>query len=235
MEDSNKIVEYPVGYLKVPANLEERKSFALSSSKFVAPRHVDLRDYCTKTENQGRYPWCAAYAGTSMVENLLWRRDDYPTQIDPGTVYRYAKQHDGDPNGDGTTLNAVLEYFLENKYFVDEAEIQYIYGKDICAKIRYCLHKWGVVLLGCNITNEWYLCNCNKTSIVGGSGTQFVGGHAILGCGYDDDLGGVIIQNSWDESFGSYGFALITWEELEREFMYGCVLTHSLDGLKMNC
>lgn len=226
--------KYKLNGVKVPEQVKTRSLAALAAHpKFTAPKTVDLRDYCTQTENQGSLPYCAAYTAAGFAENVMWRRDDYITQIDPVSIYKRAKELDGDP-GEGTSLTAVLEVLLEKKYFDPNiCQIQVIYdNSDFESSIKYAIHKFGCILLACDITEEWYLCGTNKTAITGKNNNRSVGGHAILCCGYNRD--GVIIHNSWGEEWGAYGYALITWEALRKQFLYAAVLTNCLNNLKLN-
>lgn len=227
---------YKVGCARIPKNLRfafPQFSFA-TKTKFQAPATVDLRDYCTQTENQGSLPYCAAYTAAGFAENILWRKNDYITQIDPAPIYKRAKEIDGDPTGEGTSLTAVCQVLLERGYFDrNQCQVQVIYDDTgFEDKIKYAIHKFGCCLLACNITDEWYFCNKNKTSITGKSHNDTVGGHAILCCGYNPD--GVIIHNSWGEDWGGYGFALVTWSALKRQFLYAAVITNVLNNMRMN-
>ena len=226
--------QYKLNCVKVPQAVKTKSLAALAAHpKFTAPKTVDLRDYCTQTENQGSLPYCAAYTAAGFAENVMWRRDDYITQIDPVSIYKRAKEIDGDP-GEGTSLIAVLQVLLEKKYFDPSlCKIQVIYDTDdFVSAIKYGIHKFGCLLLACDITEEWYLCGPKKTAITGKSNNRSVGGHAILCCGYNRD--GVIIHNSWGEAWGAYGYALITWDALRRQFLYASVLTNCLNNLKLN-
>ena len=123
---------------------------------------------------------------------------------------------------------------FEKKYFDPNiCKIQVIYDSvGFEQSIKYAIHKFGCLLLACDITEEWYLCGPKKTAITGKSNNRSVGGHAILCCGYNRD--GVIIHNSWGEEWGAYGYALITWEALRKQFLYAAVLTNCLNNLKLN-
>lgn len=202
--------------------------------KFTAPRTVDLRDYCTRTENQGSKPWCAAYTAAGWAENILWRKNDFITEIDPAMIYREAKMIDGSPDVDGTSLDAVLTVLLNHRYFDPSVcQMNVIWNTaGFEDAIKYAIHKFGACLLACNITEEWYLLGGAKTSVTGKNHNTCVGGHAILCCGYNKD--GVIIQNSWGEEWGSYGFGLITWEAMKRQFLYAAVLSNCLNNMRMN-
>lgn len=218
--------------LLTPRNLEKYPTLCFFKDKFVAPETIDLRDYCTETTDQGSNPWCAAYAAAGFTANVLWRKTDMPPNIDAEQIYKMAKEMDGSPNTDGTTLTAVYQAVLDKGYFDDKTcSVNVLRNKN---HVKYAVHKFGCCLLGMMVTREWYYCNQNKTTISGKNPTTNtpLGGHAVLCCGYNSD--GIIIQNSWGVDWGSYGFALITWDEFDREFSYGAVLDNCLYDTKMN-
>jgi len=170
--------KYKLNCVKVPERVKTKSLAALAASpRFTAPKTVDLRDYCTQTENQGNLPYCAAYTAVGFAENVMWRRDDYITQIDPVAIYKRAKEIDGDP-GEGTSLTAVLDVLLEKKYFDPNlCKIQVIYDTiGFEQSIKYAIHKFGCLLLACDITEEWYLCGPKKTAITGKNNNRSVGG-----------------------------------------------------------
>lgn len=218
--------------LLTPRNLEKYPVLEMAKGRFVAPETIDLRDYCTRTTDQGSKPWCAAYAAAGFVSNIIWRKEDIPPTIDAAPLYEIAKELDGEPNTDGTTLTAIYQAVLDKGYFDDTmCSVKVLRNKE---QVKYAVHKFGCCLLGMMVTKEWYYCNRNKTTISGKDPTTNtpLGGHAVLCCGYNPD--GIIIQNSWGEDWGSYGFALVTWDEFEREFSYGAVMDNCLYGTKMN-
>jgi len=227
------MIEPVFGALKVPADIEKRKPFlGVFGKKFQAPKYIDLRGYCTEPRQQGPLPICAAASASSMCENILWRKNGYIDHFDMHDVYKYAKKHDGDPTGDGTTLNAALEYFLNKGLFVKEAEIQYIYGGDVYDKVVRGIHCFGVVHIGMNCTSEWMECNPNKTSITANGKYDICGGHAV--CAVAALPEGIVIQNSWGPEWGRKSFAIITPKAFREQFIYGCVISHALDGFRMN-
>ena len=225
---------HQVGFCKVPDNIEEIPSLKASSDKFIAPATVDLRDYCTRTEDQGSKPWCAAYTAAQWCENIKWRLNDYPEDIDPTWIYEYAKSIDGDPYGDGTTLVALLKALLNKKLFDSNICKIKIINRGSTSKnnVKFAVHKFGCILGAFNITEEWYNARNGNTSVKSQQVYNSVGGHAVLICGYNRD--GVIIQNSWGVNWGAYGFGLITWNAFERQFLYAAVLSNALNGLTIN-
>lgn len=225
-------VSYRTNDLVVPPDIDTLPTLAYVKGQFIAPATVDLRDYCLPTQNQGEKPWCAAYAATGFSENIMWRKNDIPNilSISPETIYTYAKKHDGMPNADGTTLNAALESLIDQKCFdANQCSVKIL---RTISNVKYAIHKYGCCVVGMNVTKEWYRCNANKSTISGSKGIEYLGGHAVLACGYLRD--GLIIQNSWGPEWGDYGFALITWEEVNREFIYGAVIDNCLYNTHMN-
>lgn len=220
---------HPVGFCRMPKGFSHLPTLS-ASRQFMAPSRVDLRDFCTRTEDQGCKPWCAAYAAAQWAENIKWRVKDYPEDIDPEPIYRYAKSVDGDTNGDGTTLTAVLEALLEKGVFSSSAcRIRVL--KPNRLSFKYALHKFGCCLGGFNISSQWWGVT-KDAPVIGTDGVPNQGGHAVLCCGYDKQ--GVWIQNSWGVGWGEYGFAKILWDEFDRECMYGAVLDNCLNGLVVN-
>lgn len=221
---------YKTGDLIIPGDIDDLPILSVNMQTFKAPKTIDLRDYCIKTDDQKSNPWCAAYAAAGFASNINWRKNDIITEYDKESIYSSAKKIDGIPYAEGTTLTAALEVLLWQGIFDSrQCRTRVIRTMD---QIKYAVHKFGCCLLGIMVTREWYKCNRNKSTISGKSDREQVGGHAVLCCGYNQD--GVIIQNSWGVNWGSYGFALVTWDELERTFSYGAVLNNCLYDTKMN-
>ena len=223
---------YPVGDLVVPKDLETLPVLKVALSKFVVPKTVYCMDYFLPAKDQGKKPWCAGYAAAAFLENILWRRQDIPENVDPTWIYQWAKKHDGMPNVDGTSLTAVLDALLAEKWFpADKCATKVLRSQE---QVKYALHKYGCCLLGLNISKEWYACNSDKTAVYGQKecGTSLIGGHAVVAGGMDES--GIYILNSWGEKWASYGRCLVTWDEFDRQFIYGAVIDNCLVDVKVN-
>lgn len=226
---------HPVGFCRLPENFSALPTLGAPTA-YCSPDRLDMRDCCGPAEDQGSNPWCAAYAATSWAESVLWRKSGKYAHLDPEAVYKWAKQHDGDPDGDGTTLVAVLDALLADKTF--DPQVCRVRTIAPSAKmLRYAIHRFGTVLVGFDVSDEWYRCRDGIETdedgnpvITGLAKRPLIGGHAIVACGYNDT--GLVIQNSWGAAWGHYGFACIAWREVERAFMYGSVLDRCLDGFK---
>ena len=226
---SNRFVP---GGLKVPKEIKKSNLFC-AAKNFQAPKELILTGYCVPVDDQGQKPWCAAYSAANYAENLLWRKRGYHTEIDPAPLYQYAKTIDGDPSGDGTYLECTLKALMKYGHFDSTiCKIKTIGGGifgngSALNDVKYAIHKYGVVMAGFNITDEWY--SPSKGVVRGGPGHVSQGGHAVLIVGYDPD--GVIIQNSWGVRYAHEGFVYLTNKAFEEQFMYAAFLTRALDGL----
>ncbi|MEM4720696.1 MAG: hypothetical protein QXT73_01365 [Candidatus Methanomethylicaceae archaeon] len=187
--------------------------------KWQAPEWIDNRPYCLPANDQGREPRCAAYAMACLIEARNWRLTHIPRQIDPEPIYRKAKELDGMPKQDGTTLEAVVQAAIELGLLPETT----VY-KEFKTFDEYCfaLHAHGLVLLGFNISDRWYNCSA-KTGWIASGGT-FVGGHAVAGCWYSR-IGqvGVGFQNSWG-NWGCNGFGRLILTDYERQIMGGLAI-----------
>jgi len=220
------IKAHPVGNWCKP-KLSNAKLPSLKFGKLDVPAAVDNRCYCTAIEDQGSKPWCAAYTAAAFAENVLWRRDGKISEIDPEWIYKYAKAHDGDPYGEGTTLDCVLDALLKKGVFGKDCKVRMVGDED---DVKAAIHRFGCFLGGFNITDEWYDLSRRGVENVTGKPSSSLGGHAVLVCGYNS--GGVWIENSWGKDWGKDGFGFIEWVAFRKQFMYGTVLTNCLNGFR---
>lgn len=221
---------YKAGFLKKPIDFTTFPRLGVTP-KFVAPNKIDERFRMTATADQGYLPQCAAYAAWKMMGNIYWRKNGYPCDslTNPALIYADAKRHDGDPSGDGTTIPSVLDALKHLNLFSSTCQTRIV--NPSITDVKFALHKFGVILGGFNITEEWYKCNPKKTAICSKNALPGIGGHCVAVVGYDKD--GLYILNSWSEAWGEYGYALITWKCFQEQFIYGGVLDNCLDGIKL--
>lgn len=195
-----------------------------ASVRRAVPLSVVCIGAATRTEDQGSTPKCAAYSASSYAENILWRKTgELPDPIDPNMIYARAKETDGDPNGDGTTLNDVLGALVHFGILPSSGRTRTITTP---FDLKAAIHRYGTCLLGMNISNEWYRGNTKIESTT----APLVGGHAVQCVGYD--AFGPWIQNSWGEKWGDGGFAHISWAAFNRQFMYGAFREGALAGMQ---
>lgn len=219
---------YKPGCCKMPKGFSHR-AILTATSDFLAPSRIDLRDLCTPTEDQGPKPWCAAHAAAQWAENIEWRVSGRPGQIAPDWIYAWAKQHDGYPDEEGTTLTEALEALRGSVFDRDKCRVKVVRPNRLA--VKFAIHKFGCVLGGFNIDGSWGLVSKDDPTVAG-DGERNLGGHAVLICGYDKR--GVWIQNSWGKDWGEWGFAKVPWAVFDAEFLYGAVLSNVLDDMTIN-
>ena len=204
---------HPVGFLRYPRKLAAPLR---AVKKFIAPAEVQSRGLCTRTEDQGSTSQCAAYSATQFAESINWSNKHYWDEIDPAKIYARAKETDGDPDGDGTTLNDALEAILYYKY-IDPTDCKVVNVN--YNNLKFALHSYGRIVGGFNITEDWY---APKQGVISTTTGGSLGGHAVFVVGYNRD--GIFIQNSWGESWGKNGFALVSWDVVKKQYIYGAVI-----------
>lgn len=218
------------GALILPERIAQKKT-ARAVPAFKAPDELLLDGYCTPVENQEDKPYCAAYAATSFAESVLWRKNNFPQEIDPKEIYARAKEIDGQPDVDGTTLEAALQAVIDKGYLDSKCKVKMFGGKsmgcnDGLMSVKYAVHKYGCCVAGFKITDEWYSPSWFTDTIKGKWRAKQLGGHAVLICGYTEKK--VRIMNSWGKKYADDGFVWITNEEFDNQFVYGAVATDCL-------
>jgi hypothetical protein len=202
-------------------------AYTNASDGFSYPVTLDMRDLVLKTENQGGTSMCAAYTATSWVESLQWRRTGKPVDYDPVELYKKAKTLDGMPNEEGTTLDAVMYAMVDLGWLnrISRRDIRFIYDSN---QLKRAVHRYGTCLLGFSISDKWY--DHRGKLVFNDLGGKNEGGHAVICTGYTE--AGVLIQNSWGPGWGKYGFACISWEVFNRQFMVGAYFKNCLNDVE---
>ena len=224
---------HPVGnFCRISGKALKGTLPVLKLGQLDVPKAVDNRQYCTAIEDQGAKPWCAAYSAAAFAENVLWRKTGRIREVEPQDIYAYAKQHDGDPTGDGTTLDVVLDALcVQGLFDAQTCKVKMVgrgwRGTD-ATDVKAAIHRFGCILGGFNITEEWYELAKKGVTTVTGKPCATLGGHAVLIVGYDKS--GVWCENSWGKDWGDCGFGYISWKAFRDQFMYACVLTNCLNG-----
>jgi hypothetical protein len=186
---------------------------------FIAPRKIDYRDMLLPTNDQGQTPHCVGYSTAGMVEFWHWKKNHFPKQFDGDAIYAEAKRLDGSPNVKGTWpkygIKAAMNLgFISGKPKYVDSSIQ---------DIKFTLHEYSVFVGGFMITTDWNIVDKKTGFIKNSKNAQKRGGHAVCIAGYSDNEG-LYIHNSWSVNWGIYGFAILGWEQVEKQFMNGIVI-----------
>ena len=184
------------------------------------PEALDNSEYCTPLESQGQNPWCAAYSMAQLLSASYWREFHVRHDFDEGRLYKIAKSTDGS-KGDGTTLDAIISAALTSELGVPySATIPEACEESIfeIEDVFFGLHKYGLVMVGLNITEGWNDLNADGTI---GPRTQEIGGHAVLVSGYSKKCNRIWGPNWWGKSWGRNGWWMMTFEQFEAQLGYG--------------
>jgi len=213
-----KITNFKGGYLLEDNTPISAKDFIKTDERFVAPPDIDHRSLCLPTSNQGSNPHCAGYSTAGYVEIYNWRTKHYPEQVDGSLIYNEAKKTDGN-SGPGTYLKDATRAVITLGLMKGTPKNVVRSALDV----KFAIHEYNACIVGFRITNEWNMVE-KKTGIIVNLRDQAkpLGGHAVLLCGYN--AFGVIIQNSWDITWGLNGFAYLSWEQFSKELMDAYVI-----------
>jgi C1A family cysteine protease len=122
------------------------------------------------------------------------------------------------PNVQGSTLRCAAQGAINLNLI--KGEYKQV-GRTI-NDIKFAIHEYGTVILGFRITSEWNLVDSKTGKISISNNPSSLGGHCVLGVGFDDE--GLYIQNSWAESWGIYGFAILPWKLFNVQIMDACII-----------
>lgn len=213
---------------KIENNLEKQNEFLGAGFAVESfPATLDMRDLVLQTENQGQTSMCAAYTATSWLESIMWRKTGKPVHYDAAKLYKHAKSIDGNPNCEGTTLPAIMQALIDLNWSPTNNKEDIVLINSVPA-LKRAIHRYGTCLLGFMITDSWYK-HVNKLVFDDISG-KGLGGHAVICVGYNDV--GVLIQNSWGQEWGKYGFACITWDVFDKTCCAGAYFKNALNNLE---
>lgn len=186
---------------------------------------------CPKVRNQGKSPYCWAYASVAAVESTLLPREK--NKFSPLDMVDYVKKRED--VSEGRTVRSAMSYLLSWNGPVSSTyktkkhvqSVQKIEGKKI-KKIKKLLYKYGGVTTSIymhpevmNSTGRYY----NKSTSSLYSDKRIKNNHIVLIVGWDDNYsknrfstkpkknGAFICMNSWGRSVGEKGFFYLSYED----------------------
>jgi len=210
---------FAAGGLRV--STQEQLAMPLASPRaFTAPASLNHSGYCLPTSDQGNTSACASFTMCGWAECHDWRSTHVPKQHPAQKVYERALLDTGLPADSGLTFTQALEAAQGEGVISNKYKLQPVLG----GNIRFAFHQYGLVLFGFNVGTNW-----NRTSRWSGkidkmrSRDQILGGHAVLGTGYNGY--GPWFQNSW-LPWGKEGFGQMGWKQMSAELIVAFVLVH---------
>lgn len=188
------------------------------AKKFIAPRKIDLRDMLISSSNQGETHNCVGYSTAGCCEFWHWKKKHYPLQFDGDAIYKEAKKIDGSPHINGTWIRYGVQASINLGFINGKGK----YVPNTINDIKFTLHEHGPFVGGFMITTDWNIVNKKTGLIKSTEGAFLIGAHAVTVCGFSND--GLMLQNSWSDTYGIYGFCILGWEQVQKQFMNGMVI-----------
>jgi C1A family cysteine protease len=204
------------------------------------PSLVDLRPQCSRVEDQGQLGSCTANALVGALEFLMIK-DKKPYE-DMSRLFVYynerviehsVNQDSGAMIRDGIKTLAKNGTCTEKKWpydimkftkkpttacYKEALKYQIIsYQRiDTVDEMRSCLADGFPFVFGFTVYDSFESQDVAKSGVVNmpGPNEKVMGGHAVLGVGYDDSKKRFIVRNSWGDSWGMKGYFTILYDYL---------------------
>jgi len=206
------------------------------------PTKVDLSEWCSPVENQGKIGSCTAHAGTSLLEWHHNKKYGEYKHLSRLFLYKVSRRLAHMTGNIGCYLRSTIgamtvfgvcpeEYYLydETKFDNEPDAFCYSFAKEYQALKYFRVDK--------HVTDKNELLNNIKITIsselplifgfttfpslknsVGGiiplptKGERATGGHAVMCVAYDDNTRLLKFKNSWSNKWGDNGFGYLPYE-----------------------
>jgi len=201
------------------------------------PESVDLRPFCSLVEDQGQLGSCTGNALAGALE-FLEQKDRIPfTDLSRLFIYynERAIEHSVKADSGAQIRDGVKS--LTKQGVCSEKKWPYVISKftakptAVCYKeaqkhlissyhriltldeMRTCLAEGYPFVFGFTVYESFESLHVAQTGVVNmpKSSERVVGGHAVLGVGYDDSQRRFIVRNSWGTNWGQKGYFTIPY------------------------
>ncbi|MDD5173559.1 MAG: C1 family peptidase [Candidatus Omnitrophica bacterium] len=224
-------------------DIPDNRDYLYSAIKPVIklPKKTDLRQLCSQVEDQGALGSCTAQALAGNLEFLDNMVDK--EYIDVSRLFIYYNERalmDTVDYDSGASIRVGIKTLREHgscrekmwpynikKFDVRPSTACYSEAKGhvISAYHRItrldemmaCLADGYPFVFGFTVYESFESAKVNKTGVVNMPGPEesAIGGHAVMGVGYDQKTGRFIVRNSWGEKWGMDGYFTMPFEYLE--------------------
>lgn len=235
-------IRYARNYGWLP-DIPDGRDYLYSAIKPVIrlPKKVDLRDGCSRVEYQGGLGSCTAQALAGNIEFLDNKIDSKYTDVSRLFIYYNersladtvdydsgASLRDGIKTlkNDGACHERTWPYVI-SKFDVkptvkcyDEAKdhlIESYHRLSTISELLACLAEGYPFVFGFAVYESFESPAVKRTGIADmpKKGERMIGGHAVMGVGYDQSDKRFLVRNSWGKGWGMDGYFTMPFEYLE--------------------
>jgi C1A family cysteine protease len=204
------------------------------------PPHVDLRSTCSPIENQGNLGSCTANALAGALEFLEQKDEVLFTNVsrlfiyyDERVIEHTVKSDSGAMLRDGIKTLAKQGVCSEKKwpYVVSkfaakpsvacykealQHQITSYHRIVTLDEMRTCLAEGFPFVFGFTVYESFESQQVAQSGVLQmpQTGERTLGGHAVLGVGYDDAAKRFIVRNSWGSGWGQKGYFTMPYDYL---------------------
>ena len=199
-------------------------------------KRVDLRPKFPPVYDQGKIGSCSAFALCSIFDydTINFKGSQLFLYYNERTIINEINEDNGAYLADGIKslkTNGICdekywEYKIENLYIkppidaYEKAKENYLIeayniNNDI-ETIKKWIDKNEPIAIAISIFTNFMTKNSKMTGRIGmpANNDKFIGGHAVIICGYDDNSGEIILRNSWGTYWGDNGYFYLPYEYL---------------------
>jgi C1A family cysteine protease len=225
------------------ADLPDIRDFRYSAPRGKAPlpKKVDLRFFCSAVEDQGNVGSCSGQAFAAILEYLDRKGDGKYVDVSRLFIYYNERKLEGTVGEDSGALlrdgikslakwgacDEKLWPYQESIFLREPSSEAYqdalkrkivaYYRVSTLDDVKSALAEGLPVVFGFSVYESFESGEVAKTGMVSmpERSERMMGGHAVVAVGYDDDLGRVIVRNSWGEAWGDRGYFYLPYGYIE--------------------
>jgi C1A family cysteine protease len=209
------------------------------------PKKVDLQNFCTPVENQGKLGSCTACALVGNLEFLKKRKLNNNFDFSELFLYYNERVIRGTTTSDsGASLRDGIKSLVKmgdcreelwpyalSKYRLKPPAKAYTEAKHFqitkyfrisaITEMKHTLSTGFPFVFGFAVYESFESLNTRETGIVRMPeiGERMLGGHAVMAVGYDDPAQYFLVRNSWGKGWGKHGYFFMPYQYLKNSFL----------------
>ena len=228
--------------INIKTNKEEFKELKIDSNDLkIIESYIDLRSKFPEVYDQGKIGSCTAnslcsifdYDSSNFKSSRLFlyyneRLINNETNIDEGASIRdgiYCLKNYGVCSEKDWAYNITNIFVKPSDICYENAKknfvIEAFYISNDINTIKYWIHKNEPISLGINVYSNFM--SASKTGFVNIplKTDEYLGGHAVILCGFDDINKQFILRNSWGSHWGDNGYFYLPYDYITNDDLCG--------------